>query len=574
MVRQGNRADRFRGLEARSEPGEGEMRPVGTWGEPTVTESPLAGHPVGPARSTRPPRALVAGLAALTLAVAALLLPGPSGMPIGVGQDAPAEVRVAGIEPDSFDPALAGDVASGAILANLYEGLTGFDPALNVRPALASSWEADPEWRRIVFHLRDGLTFSDGSALRPGDVVRSWLRLLRARAPLAGLLGDVEGSAECGPASCDPSKVGIKALGDGVEVRFHRPAPWFVAATASAALAVVPSTIDPQGVSMRPGDFVGSGAYVLEAVNLTSLTLLGNRHYWAGPPPIDRVVVVTAAEQGTLSAFRDGELDYTEIPDFEARWIRYDKAVGPALRSEPSLSVEYYGFDTTRPPFDDARVRRAFALAVDWRGLARAAGGGQEPATSLVPPGIPGRSGLDLLPPYDPDEARRLLAQAGYPGGAGFPDVALQTSGSRYDEAIRAAIARELEVALRGEILADFLARMLGEDRPAMWSIAWIADYPDPYDFLGVLLGGGQVSNFGRWQNAAFDAALERAGTAATAAQRARAYEEAELIVQAEAPIVPIAYSTSWALARDGLLGAQTGGIGIVRFAGLAWSEE
>ena len=516
---------------------------------------------------------MVAVLVAVLVAAAALL--GPVGQAaVPVSHAAPAEVRVAGIEPASFDPALAGDVASGAILANLYEGLTAFDPQLNVRPALAGSWDADPEWRRIVFHLRDGLSFSDGSPLGADDVVRSWLRLLRFRAPLAGLLSDVDGSDTCGPSSCDPSAVAITALADGVEVRFHRPAPWFIAATASPALAVVPATIDPDGASMRPDAFVGSGAYVLDAINLTSLTLIGNERYWAGSPPIGRVVVVTAAERGTLSAFRDGSLDYTDIPDFEARWIRYDKTLGPSLRTEPSLSVEYYGFDTTRPPFDDVLVRRAFALAVDWRRLARAAGGSQEPATSLVPPGIPGRSALDLLPPYDPDEARRLLAEAGYPGGAGFPDVALQTSGSRYDDAVRAAIARELGVRLRGEALADFLGRMLGDDRPAMWSIAWIADYPDPYDFLGVLLGGGQVSNFGRWQNADFDAALERAGTAATPAERARAYEDAERIVQAEAPIVPIAYSTSWALAREGLLGAQTGGIGIVRYAGLAWGEE
>jgi len=550
-----------------------------TEGEPHRDDGSPAGSGLTPATGRRRPGVarpwprIGVVLAAILVAAAAVLGPlGPTGVP--VSEAAPGEVRVSGIEPASFDPARAGDVASGAILANLYEGLTAFDPQLNVRPALAASWDADPEWRRIVFHLREGLTFSDGTILRPGDVVRSWLRLLRVRGPLAGLLSDVEGSGECGPASCDPSKVAITALGDGVEVRFHRPAPWFVAATASAALAVVPAAIDPDGNSMRPGAFVGSGAYVLDEIDLTSLTLVGNERYWAGPPPIDRVKVVTAAEQGTLSAFRDGSLDYTEIRDFEARWIRYDKTLGPSLRTEPSLTVEYYGFDTTRPPFDDVLVRRAFALGVDWRGLARAAGGGQEPATSLVPPGVPGRSSLDLLPPYEPDEARRLLAEAGYPGGAGFPDVALQTGGSGYDDAVRAAISRELGITLRGEVLADFLGRMLGDDRPAMWSIAWIADYPDPYDFLGVLLGGGQVSNFGRWQNADFDAALERAGTAATPAERARAYEDAERIVQSEAPIVPIAYPTSWALAREGLLGAQTGGIGIVRFAGLAWGDE
>lgn len=499
------------------------------------------------------------------------------GAAVPVGRAASDEVRIAGVELANFDPALSGDIASGAILANLYEGLTAFDPQLAVRPALASSWDVDAQWRHIVFHLRDGLTFSDGTPLGPQDVVRSWLRVLNPRSPgpLAGLLSDVEGVPEYLSGTGDASKVAITALPGVVDVRFWRSAPWFIAATASPALAIVPAGLDPAGASARPGSFVASGAYVVKAVDTTGMTLSANAHYWAGTPAIPTVrVVADLGQESTLSAFRDGTLDYTEIADFDARWIRYDRVLGPSLRTEPSMTVEYFGFDTTRPPFNDVRVRRAFAMAVDWRGLAAAAGGSEEPATSLVPPGIPGRSGLDMLPAYDPAQARALLAQAGFPGGAGFPDVALQTGGSFYDAAVQAAIARELGVHLRDEILGDFLERMLGTDRPPMWALSWIADYPDPNDFLGVLLGGGQVSNFGRWKNADFDAALDRAAAAATPGERARAYEEAERVVQADAPIVPLAYRPTWALSRDGLLGAATGGIGVLRYADLAWSGK
>lgn len=499
------------------------------------------------------------------------------GAAVPVGRAASDEVRVAGVELANFDPALSGDIASGAILANLYEGLTAFDPQLAVRPALARSWDVDPQWRHIVFHLRDGLTFSDGTPLGPQDVVRSWLRVLNPQSPgpLAGLLSDVEGVPEYLSGTGDPSRVAITALPGAVDVHFWRSAPWFIAATASPALAIVPPGLDPAGASARPGSFVGSGAYLVKAIDGTGMTLSANAHYWAGTPPIPTVrVVADLGQENTLSAFRDGTLDYTEIADFDARWIRYDKALGPSLRTEPSMTVEYFGFDTTRPPFNDVRVRRAFAMAVDWRGLAAAAGGSEEPANSLVPPGIPGRSDLDLLPPYDPAQARALLAEAGFPGGAGFPDVAVQTGGSFYDAAVQAAIARELGVHLRDEVLGDFLERMLGNDRPPMWALSWIADYPDPNDFLGVLLGGGQVSNFGRWHNADFDAALDRAAAAATPAERARAYEDAERIVQADVPIVPVAYRPTWALSRDGLLGAATGGIGVLRYANMAWDGQ
>lgn len=496
---------------------------------------------------------------------------------IPAAQAARNDVRVAGGEPSSFDPALIGDVGSAAVLANLYEGLTAFDPNAIARPALARSWDADPQWRRVVFHLRDGLTFSDGTPLTSADVVRSWLRLLDPSrpSPLASLLGDIEGAQEyLSGANRDPASVGLRALPGAVEVSFRQPAAWFVAAAASPSLAVVPPTIDPNGASMRPGSFVGSGAYVLTAAGTTSLTLKSNAHYWAGRPSISKVTVVTdRGDTDPVSAFRSRTLDYTEVPSYEAFWIGYDSSIGRALRAEPPLSVQYFGFDTSRAPFDDVRVRRAFALAVDWRELARASGPSVQPANSLVPPAVPGRSSADLVPPYDPDQARRLLAEAGYPGGAGFPDVTLQTGGSDYDGAVRAALKRELGVTVHGEIVGDILGRLTGADRPAFWSLWWVADYPDPYDFLGVLLGRGQVTNFGRWTNPDFDAAMARAATAATADERTRAYADAERIVQAEVPVVPVAYPLTWRLSRQGLLGAQTGGIGILRYAGLAWSQ-
>src|SRR5439155_24871270 len=183
-------------------------------------------------------RAVVLVLAAVLIATSVLgratgpALPGlPPAPAVPVGRAAPGEVRIAGIALTDFDPSRSGDIASGAILANLYDGLTAFDPQLNVRPALARAWDADPQWRRIVFHLRDGLTFSDGSPLGPEDVVRSWRRLLDPKhpAPLAGLLSDVEGAAEyLSGASGDLSTVAITALPGAVEVRFRRSAPWFI----------------------------------------------------------------------------------------------------------------------------------------------------------------------------------------------------------------------------------------------------------------------------------------------------------------------------------------------------------
>jgi oligopeptide transport system substrate-binding protein len=274
-----------------------------------------------------------------------------------------------------------------------------------------------------------------------------------------------------------------------------------------------------------------------------------------------------------VEAFERDELDYAPIGEFDASWVAYDAALGPQLRTVPSLSTDYYGFDASRPPFDDVKVRQAFAAAVDWRRIATlAVSDPAAVATSMVPPGIPGRSDIDVVPVHDPDAARALLAEAGFPDGVGFPVTTLVTGGSPYDQAIVAELRRELGITLRSETM-DFETYFtrLDEDPPAMWALSWVADYPGRNDFLGVLLGTGASNNYGRWSSPEFDAAIADAGAAPFEAAAAEAYDRAEAIVQRDAPVIPVTYGTGWALARSGLLGAGQNGLGALRFAGLAW---
>ncbi len=491
-------------------------------------------------------------------------------------------VRILAGEPATFDPAAQGDGGTAAVLAQFYETLTTFDADLQVRPALAESWSVEEGGKRVVFKLRPDLTFSDGSPLRASDVVRSWLRVIdpAAPSPLASLMLVVDGATDhLAGRETDAAKVGLAAddTAGTVTVDLVRPASDFVEVVASPTFGVVPP--GPKAAAdFKPGpDFVGSGGYLPTAVSPTGMTLTANPAYWAGKPAIDTIQLVSdLGGRSAVEVFENDELDYTSIFDSDASWIAYDPSLGPQLRQVPALSTQFYGFDTRKPPFDDVRVRQAFAMAVDWRRIAKlsAASDQVSTVTSIVPPGMPGRSDRDFLPAYDPDKARALLAEAGFPGGAGFPQTTLMTGGGGSDAAVLDEIKRELGITLGYETMSfDTYFGRLSTDPPAMWSLGWIADFPGRNDFLGVLLSSDSTNNYGGWKSPEFDAAVAEANAAADPASAASAYDRAEAIVANDAPVVPISYGTGWALARDGLLGASENGLGIVRMAGLAWGD-
>ncbi|MDQ3937473.1 MAG: peptide ABC transporter substrate-binding protein [Chloroflexota bacterium] len=528
------------------------------------------------------------GRTVLTVAVIGLLLTGPvlvgaavTGERLAVhgvlAQDEPVGLRIAGGAPFTWDPALAGDATSANVLAQVFEGLTAFDPEGRVQPALAAGWSVEEDGRRLVFDLRPGLTYSDGTPLEAQHVVDSWLRLLDPErpSPLVSLLADVTGATDYLAGRASRQEVGLRAQGERVVVEFRRPATYFLAVTASPSLAVVPpqshgALADPS----PPAGVVVSGAYV-PSQQAGTIRLDGNGRYWAGMPPIEAIEIVTdLGGRSPVSVFEAGEVDYTSVASFDASWIRYDSTLGPQLRRTDDFSVHYYGFDTSAAPFDDGRVRRAFAQAVDWRRIVRL-GGDAQPATSLVPPGIPARSEEDFLPEYDVEAARALLAEAGYPGGDGFPAVALVSFGYGYEVTVATELEDSLGISLPVEALdfESYFGRLEGDDRPSFWTLSWIADYPHAHDFLGLLLETGSANNYGRWSNSDFDAAVEAAAASNDEEEQARLYADAQRIVRTEAPVVPLEYGESWALSRDGVLGALPSGMGMMRFAGLAWAE-
>ncbi len=540
---------------------------------------------IDPETESPPSRRRRFAVGVIAVLVAGTLL--ASAWPFGVSPVAPSPaaaadptvVTVVAGTPASIDPAKHGDLGSAAYVSQLYETLTAVDPSLAIRPALAESWVIADGGRQVIFTLRPDLRFSDGSPLRAEDVVHSWRRLFipGEPSPLASLIADVTGArALLTGASADTSTLGVRAEGDRtVVVDMERGGGDLPAIVSGAPFAVVPPSVGDGEIPPDPGSLVGSGGYTLERVDADAFQLKANPNYWAGKPPIETVrMLTTLGGASPVDAFVAGDVDVTPIGFYDAAWIAYDKALGPSLRSDPSLSVTYYGFDTRTAPFDDARVRRAFAEAVDWRRLAALDDPGSSvPATGMVPGGIPGTPAGDFIPKYDPADARALLAQAGYPDGGAVGPISFIANGGGYDGGIVAMLEQNLGVDVQYATMEfGTYQDRLASDPPQIWSISWVADFPGPNDFLGVLLGTGSTANQGGWSSPAFDAAITDATSASDPAAATAAYAAALGIVRDEVPVVPVSYGTSFSLVRDGLQGAAQTGTGILRLAGLAWA--
>ena len=543
--------------------------------EPELTDA----VPVTPPSRRR--RVLVGSLAVL-VAVALLASAWPDGpRPVAptpaIAAD-PSTVTIVAGAPASIDPAKHGDLGSASFVSQLYETLTAVDTSLAIRPALAESWTVTDEGRKVTFTLRPDLEFSDGSPLRADDVIHSWRRLFIPGdpSPLASLIADVKGARELlTGASSDTSTLGVRAEGDRtIVVDMVRGGGDLPAIVSGAPFAIVPPTVGQLEIIPNAPIMVGSGGYTLESIAADRWVLKANPRYWAGKPAIETVNMVTTLEgQSPVDAFVAGDADVVPIGYYDAGWIAYDKVLGPSLRTDPSLSVTYYGFETRRPPFDDVRVRQAFAKAVDWRRLAALdEPGSSVPATGMVPTGIPGTPAGDFLPAYDPAGARSLLAQAGYADGASLGPISFIANGGGYDGAIIAMLEENLGVDIEYATMEfGTYQERLATDPPDLWSLSWVADYPGPNDFLGVLLETGSTANQGGWSSVPFDDAIAEATAAGDPAAATEAYARAMAVIRDDVPAVPIAYGTSFSLVRDGLSGAATTGTGILRLAGLAW---
>jgi oligopeptide transport system substrate-binding protein len=472
----------------------------------------------------------------------------------GGSLSSPADLTLCnGAEPQSLDPAVITGEPEIRISQAIFEGLTTRNPKGEVIPGMAESWVISPDGRTYTFTLRPGVKWSNGDPVTAYDFLNSWERALNpvtAAQYSYQLYYLVNGEAYGTGKLTDFSQVGVKAPDDHtLVVTLNHPTGYFLELTTLPSLYPVnlPSLKKYGSNWTKPGNLVSNGPYVLKEWRLNDYILLeANPDYWH-PVAIHRIKVLptdnaTACFNLFYSKKTDVILDKTSIPAELVPDIR-SKAY---FHANPFGATTFIRFNVTHKPFDDVRVRKAFALALDKEDIVtKITRCGEPVANTLVPPGSVG-----YTPPaglvYNVAEARRLLAEAGFPDGQGFPDVTFlypeRSNWLQIATELQALWRRDLGITsihLRGQEWRVYLntQQLLDYDFDVS---DWIGDYNDPQTFLDMFTTGNGNNQTG-WGNPQYDQMLQASSMAVDPAQRMKIFQDMEkMLVEDQLPIIPV----------------------------------
>ncbi len=463
-------------------------------------------------------------------------------------------VFVNGAEPETLDPAIITGQPEGRVVNALFEGLMAYDADGRAVPGVAESWEISPDGKTYDFRLREDAKWSDGQPVTAHDFVASWRRTLTPSTGAAYnyMLFPIRNAEEFAAGRLsDFHEVGVKAVDDRtLRVELENATPYFLQLCAFPTLHPVRTEIvEREGDDwVKPGRLIGNGAFVLEDWRINDrIRLRRSPHYWNREQvALETIDVLPIADANVaFNFYASGLADLVMDKGLAPPALLDDLKKRPDFHSAPFLGSYFLRFNNVKGPFTDERVRKAFAMAVDKeRIVSKITRAGERAAEGFVPPGIPGYEGA-TAPPHDPEAARRLLAEAGYPGGKGFPLANYLYSKSDLNEAIAVElqsmwrdhlgvnvnlVRQEWKVYLNSLSLVDYdIARS-----------SWVGDYPDPNTFLDMFVTGGGNNRTG-WSSAEYDALIARAAAELDPKRRFEILREAEdLLIRRAAVIAPL----------------------------------
>jgi ABC-type oligopeptide transport system substrate-binding subunit/DNA-binding SARP family transcriptional activator len=470
--------------------------------------------------------------------------------------------------PLTLDPTVVFDSGGWLLIDQLFSGLLELTPELEAVPDVARSWEVSPDGRRYLFHLRDDARWSDGVAVTAEDFCCAWKRRLdpAIASPMASYLYDIRGARAFHQREThNPETVGVRALDNlTLEVELEAPTAYFPLLITNQ-YPVPRHVVETHGAAWTdPQHIVTNGPFRQESRRPDgSMVLVRNpRYHGRFPGNVERVEIMNPPRDPSLELqmYEEGHVDVIRASPLlldQARQRHADE-----LLTVPALKTFWVWFNVRKTPFDDRRVRRAFVMATDRNRLADILlKGFVSPATGgFTPPGMPGHV-ADIGLPYNPEQARWLLAAAGYAdhGGRTFPPVELLHWGwgSGYDRAVTRDLVvqwrRNLAVEIRLVEPPEFDAfeKWTKGDRPHMYYRGWSAEYPDPDNVLRLFFSDHRAG----WHHQDYFQLVEKARRLTDQAQRMALYRQAELILVQEAPIIPLFYPRFLVLVKPWIRG-------------------
>jgi len=465
-----------------------------------------------------------------------------------------------GAEPQGLDPHIVTGVPEHYVISALFEGLVSKNPeTLEVEPGVAESWDISPDGLTYTFHLRSNARWSNGDPITAEDFRWSWERALT---PALGSLYNymffpiANAEAFAKGEITDFSQVGVKVTDSHtLQIQLRAPAPYLLQLldhystfpVHRATLEAFGSPSDRLTAWARPGTLVGNGPFMLTEWQINShIRVEKSPQYWDADTVRLNAIVFYPTENMTTEErmFRDGQLHQTnDVPIDKVQVYLSDEP--ESIEIAPYLGTYYYLINTTRPPFDDVRVRRALSMALDRELLVDTVLEGiYKPAWAIVPPGTLGYEPPQLFD-YDPEQARALLAEAGYPDGKDFPAFEILYNTLEQHQKIAVAIQQMwrqnlgINVGIINQEWQSYLAATDAGD----YDIArrgWIGDYVDPNSFLDMFITDGGNNKTG-FSDARYDEiVLQQAPQALDRDTRYGLYREAETILVETMPFIPI----------------------------------
>jgi oligopeptide transport system substrate-binding protein len=468
-------------------------------------------------------------------------------------------LRLYGIDPITLDPAVSGEMTSHEYIAQIFSGLVRLDDNMEPAPDIAERWRISDDGRTYNFELRKDVRFHDGRGVKAGDFKYSWER---ACDPATGshvaatYLGDIIGVGDV-LAGRTKEISGVRVVDDyALQVTIDAPKSYFLSKLTYPTAFVVDRANVGAGEWWRQPN--GTGPFRLKEWDENNLLVLERNELYYGELARVELVVFQLWSGVPMRMYETGEIDVTDV------YVNYIDLVtdetGPFYRElevVPELSFSYIGFNTTRPPFDDVNIRRAFTQAVDkdklvslvFRNMVQRADG-------ILPPGMPGFNadlyGLD----YDVSRAQALIASSKYGSVSGLPPISITTAGWG------GQIAQELEAIIqewRNNLGVEVTVRQLEperflyhlkEEKDEMFYMGWIADYPHPQDFLDILFHTGAENNYSDYSHPGVDDLLDRAGVEADNERSLALYQQAEQMLVDDAACLPLWFGQNYILVK------------------------